>query len=230
MTIGVVCGFQAEVDCFWKAVDQAGLDHSQFTIIASGSSAIRGRQAADKLSEQGCSKLLSFGIAGGLTPKLRVGDVVFSNHVVTALDESYGKRPASRKLEALSMSAAKSLQMSVCGVDDIIFDPTDKARIHQLTRAAIADMESHGVARAAHEAGIPFFVLRAVSDGVNDHLPTFVANGVNEDGTPNLKPILLALLKNPFRLGALLTLKKNTDTALASLEQAAIRELPKLIT
>lgn len=229
MTIGVVCGFQAEVDCFWRAVDKAGLDRRQCNIVASGSSAIRGRQAADQLARQGCGKLLSFGIAGGLTPKLRVGDVVFSNHVVTALDESYGKRPTPKKVAELSMVAAKSMHMSVAGVDDIVFEPQDKARLHQLTRAAIADMESHGVARAAHEAGVPFFVLRAVSDAVDDHLPDFVANGVNEDGTPNLKPILLALLKNPLRLGALLTLKKNTDAALAALEKAAVRELPKLL-
>ncbi|MEP1443297.1 MAG: hypothetical protein ABJK39_09840 [Hyphomicrobiales bacterium] len=229
MAIGVVCGFQAEVDCFWNAVNQAGLDHEVFRIIASGSSAKRGRDAADELIRQGCDKLLSFGIAGGLTPKLRVGDVVFSNHVVTPLDESYGKRPASKKVEGLAMGASKPLLMSVCGVDDIIFQPTEKAKLHQLTRAAIADMESHGVARAANAAGIPFFVLRSVSDAVSDHLPEFVANGVNEDGTPNLKPILMALLKNPFRLGALLKLKGNTDTALAALQKAAFTELPKLI-
>lgn len=229
MTVGVVCGFQAEVDCFWQAVDQIGLDRDAFKIVASGSSAKRGRQAANDLVQQGCSKLLSFGIAGGLTPKLRVGDVVFSNHVVTTLDESYGKRPTAKKVDGLSLGGAKPLQMTVCGVDEIVFNPTDKARLHQLTRAAIADMESHGVARAAKEAGIPFFVLRSVSDAVGDHLPEFVANGVNEDGTPNLKPILMALLKNPFRLGALLKLKGNTDTALAALQSAAYRELPKLV-
>ncbi len=229
MTVGVVCGFQAEVDCFWQAIDQVGLDRESFKIIASGSSALRGRQAADHLIQQGCSRLLSFGIAGGLTPKLRVGDVVFSNHVVTTLDESYGKRPATKKVDGLSLGGAKPLQMSVCGVDEIVFAPTDKARLHQHTRAAIADMESHGVARAAKEAGIPFFVLRSVSDAVDDHLPEFVAEGVNKDGTPNLKPILLALLKNPFRLGALLKLKSNTDTALAALQKAASTELPKLI-
>ena len=229
MTVGVVCGFQAEVDCFWQAIDHVGLDREAFKIIASGSSAKRGRQAADHLVQQGCSRLLSFGIAGGLTPKLRVGDVVFSNHVVTTLDESYGKRPATKKVDGLSLGDAKPLQMSVCGVDEIVFHPTDKARLHQLTRAAIADIESHGVARAAKEAGIPFFVLRSVSDAVGDYLPEFVANGVNEDGTPNLKPILLALLKNPFRLGALLKLKGNTDTALAALQSAACRELPKIV-
>ena len=229
MTVGVVCGFQAEVDCFWQAIDQVGLDRESFKIIASGSSALRGRQAADHLIQQGCSRLLSFGIAGGLTPKLRVGDVVFSNHVVTTLDESYGKRPTAKKVDGLSLGGAKPLQMSVCGVDEIVFAPTDKTRLHQHTRAAIADMESHGVARAAKEAGIPFFVLRSVSDAVDDHLPEFVAEGVNKDGTPNLKPILLALLKNPFRLGALLKLKSNTDTALAALQKAASTELPKLI-
>ena len=229
MTVGVVCGFQAEVDCFWQAVDQVGLDRDAFKIIASGSSAQRGRQAADRLVQQGCSKLLSFGIAGGLTPKLRVGDVVFSNHVVTTLDESYGKRPATKKVDGLSLGGAKPLQMSVCGVDEIVFNPTDKARLHQHTRAAIADMESHGVARAASAAGVPFFVLRSVSDAVGDHLPEFVAEGVNEDGAANLKPILLALLKNPFRLGALLKLKGNTDRALSALQKAACSELPKLV-
>ena len=72
-------------------------------------------------------------------------------------------------------------------------------------------------------------MLRSVSDAVGDYLPEFVAEGVNENGAPNLQPILLALLKNPFRLGALLKLKGNTDTALAALQKAACSELPKLI-
>lgn len=227
--IGVVCGFQAEIDCFERASNRLGLDRQNYRILPSGSSAKRAQEAACSLLDDGAEKLLSFGIAGALSPRLRVGDVAFSTHVVTLLDESYGKRPKSRKINALTFTSNKSVIIStVCGVDEIAFTPDVKRKVHAASRADLADMESHGVARAAHSFDVPFFILRAISDGINDSLPAYVANGVDEKGKPRLVPILKGLLRNPATLNQLLRLKKNTETALAALEEAAVQNLPKI--
>lgn len=229
MTIGVVCGFQAEIDCFYKALAIAKLDRSQFKIIPSGSSSARANGAANTLISEGCTKLLSFGIAGGLDPALGVGDVVFSSHVVTLLDEAYGKK-AKGKIEKPNLRAgSRMVKGSMCGVDEIVCTPDEKAKIFKSSSAAAVDMESHAVARVAMKNGLPFFVIRSISDGSRDTLPAYVAKGVNPEGKPQVAPILKGLAADPFSLPLLLKLKNNTDTALKALEAASIRILPSLV-
>lgn len=229
MTIGVVCGFQAEIDCFNKAVDMSQLDPQLFMVIPSGSSSKRAHEATQHLIREGCSKLVSFGIAGGLDSALAVGDVVFSSHVVTNLDEAYGTRP-SGKIEMPQLRAgSRVVKGTVCGVDSIAFTVLEKAALYAATKAAIADMESHSVARAAVKNDMPFFVIRAISDASRDTLPAYVAKGVDASGQAQIMPILKGLASNPLSLPLLLNLKKNTDRALASLEAASVRILPSLI-
>ena len=229
MKIGVICGFQAEIDCFNKAIHAAHLDPQQFNIIPSGSSSARAKEAAEHLAHEGCRKFLSFGIAGGLDSALQVGDVVFSSHVVTTLDEAYGT-PPPRKIENPPLRAgSRTVKGSICGVDEIVFTPREKATLFATTKAAAADMESHALAREASKNGLPFFVLRAISDSSADTLPAYVANGVSHDGQPQIMPILKGLAANPFSLPLLLRLKKNTDSALTALEAAAVRILPSLV-
>lgn len=229
MTIGVVCGFQAEIDCFNKAIRAANLDPQLFKIIPSGSSSKRAKEAAQHLISEGCSKLLSFGIAGGLDPSLQVGDIVFSSHVVTTLDETYGKRPTGKIENPQLRSGSRTVKGTICGVDTIAFTPMEKATLFAVTKAACADMESHSIARVAVENSLPFFALRAISDASRDTLPSYVANGVNAQGKPQIMPILKGLAAKPTTLPLLLDLKKNTDKALASLEAASTRILPSLI-
>ena len=229
MSIGVICGFQAEIDCFNKAIYAAGLDPKHFTIIASGSSSARACTAAERLVNEGCNKLLSFGIAGGLNPALGVGDVIFSNHVVTTMDESYGTKPKGKIEKPTLRAGSRTVKGSVCGVDTIAFTPQDKAKLFAATKAACADMESHAVARIAIKNNLPFFVIRAISDASRDTLPAFVADGVDAAGQPQIMPILKGLAANPFSLPLLLTLKKNTDNALKALEMASVRLLPSLM-
>lgn len=229
MTIGVVCGFQTEIECFKKAVNAAQLDLQLFKVIPSGSSSKRAHEAAQHLIREGCSKLVSFGIAGGLDSALAVGDVVFSSHVVTTLDQTYGIQPSNKIEKPQLRAGSRMVKGTVCGVDTIAFTPMEKAALYAATKAAIADMESHSVARAAVKNGMPFFVIRAISDASCDTLPAYVAKGVDASGQAQIIPILKGLAANPFSLPLLLNLKKNTDRALASLEAASVRILPSLV-
>lgn len=229
MKIGVICGFQGEIDCFQRALHDAELNPDNFSILPSGSSSARAREAAQHLLDEGCEKLLSFGVAGGLDPALRVGDVIFSNHVVTSLDESYGTRPSGEQKKIKMRASNQTLSASVCGVDMILFTPAEKAALYTTSHASAADMESHAVAREAQTRGLPFFIMRVISDGAGDKLPAFVAKAVNAAGQPQVMPILKGLAVNPFSLPQLLKLKKNTDQALSSLQLAATRILPTLV-
>ncbi|MEO1066071.1 MAG: hypothetical protein AAFW47_01705 [Pseudomonadota bacterium] len=228
MKIGVVCGFDGEIACFERAIAQTGLDPSAFSIMASGASAERARACAEYLVELGAKKLISFGICGGLDPHLQIGDVVFSAHVITTLDESYGARQAPRKQALRLATGSQLMSATVCGVDDIVFHPNAKSALFGSTGAGVADMESHAVARTAHAHSIPFYVLRSISDAARDELPTYLSSGVSESGKPRLTSILAGLARRPSTLSLLLRLQKNTKTALKSLEQATVKLMPAL--
>lgn len=218
--IGVICGFRAEVDCFWRAIDAANLERQNFEIAPSGSSAEKAEMIADKFITDGVDCLVSFGIAGALDPQLPVGASLIAKNVS---DE--GQQFQSR----LAFAQELGFRDWVYGSPVVIFDPAEKARLFSKTQAVIVDLESGAVARTASAADIPFLIIRTVSDSANDSLPAYVAKAVDEEGNPRIGPVMTGLIKNPASLIKLLTLKRNTDMAIASLERTAREILPKLL-
>ncbi|MEM8837128.1 MAG: hypothetical protein AAGE89_03470 [Pseudomonadota bacterium] len=227
--IGVICGMLAEIETFERAASGLSLPKATFDFRISGASSRRATRECEALFNEGAELIISYGLAGALDPRHKVGDVIYSSHVVTALDESYGKRP-EQTAETLKLRAGPlSTLASVCGVDEILFEPEDKARLFRMTRAGIADMESHAAARAAGHAGKPFIVLRSISDGAQDRLPHYVGKALGEDGKPKILPVLMGLAAHPGTLPALLRLQKNTKLALETLEAETRKLLPVIL-
>ncbi len=228
--IGILCGFKDEVLSFQRVAKQLGLNERQFLIEASGSSSTRAQHHAQNLVKKGAKTLISYGISGGLHPQLIAGDVIFSNHIVTTLDESYGTRAQKKEEKLMRLNAGpRIIQGTLCGVDEIVFTPDEKSRLFKISRAHAADMESHAIARIASQNSLPFFGLRAISDTAKDTLPFYLANSVDETGTPQIGVVLKGLLSNPLSLPHLLKIGKNTKFALERLEEAGLRTLPNLI-
>src|SRR5918996_2367704 len=69
--LGVVTALQAEADCLRQFSDG-----SAPLIYVSGGSVLRARAGAEELRAKGVVGLVSFGLAAGLAPVLRPGDVV----------------------------------------------------------------------------------------------------------------------------------------------------------
>jgi len=129
------------------------------------------------------SATVSFGFAGALTAELQVGDII----ICTML--RYCKGGAAKRLEAESLSpdinllelATHALESgrvrfycrSSVTVPRLVSNPESKERLHKISKAHIADMESYWVADIASKAGIPFLVIRAVSDTRQDSLSPF---------------------------------------------------------
>ncbi|HWU00513.1 MAG TPA: hypothetical protein VN229_22945, partial [Terriglobales bacterium] len=85
MTLGVVTGLQSEARLV------AGLP---LRVISGGGQAEVTRRKIDTLIAEGVRGLVSFGIAGGLDPALRTGDLVVSATVVDAEGRHYAGSPA----------------------------------------------------------------------------------------------------------------------------------------
>lgn len=174
--------------------------------------------------EQGGRAILSFGICGALSPRLAIGDIVVGSEVVC---ESQRWRADERWSNAL-VNACGATSGLVAGSDSALLVPDSKAAHHQKTDAVVVDMESHIVARVASARGLPFTVLRAVSDAAHHTLPPAAAFGLNKEGKLAYSAVMLSLLDDPSQFGALIHTARNTSKAVKALRRRVERLGPKL--
>jgi hopanoid-associated phosphorylase len=183
--------------------------------------AVAGGGRADLLAHRlaaaadGASGVLSIGIAGALAPSLEVGDVVIASEVVSEGMRWPTDEPWSDRLAAALPGARRA---GAYASDAMILAAAHKTRLHAQTGAATADMESHVAARFAAERGLPFAVLRVVSDNARTSLPGAVTAGVTPVGAMNLWGVLASLARDPRQLPALLRTGRDAETAFKALE------------
>ncbi|MSR65631.1 MAG: hypothetical protein EXS18_07615 [Verrucomicrobiae bacterium] len=153
--------------------------------------------------------VISTGVAGALSPSLRIGDVIVAAEVV---DDSSGQRFACTRHSALSTQHSALLSVS-----HMITSAAEKKTLGQKSGAIAVDMESAAIARLCLEHGVPFAAIRAISDTAEEVLPEAVTRFFNESGGLRPVRVLVELLKQPSLLRALRRLQVQTTTASESL-------------
>ncbi|MFC3126064.1 hopanoid-associated phosphorylase [Pseudoroseomonas globiformis] len=145
--------------------------------------------------------IISIGLCGALSPRLRPGDWVVAEAVLDGDERHAVDGPwASRLMEALP-GAAQGMQV---GQDGMLTDAAGKAALHQATGALGVDMESHVAARVALRHDLPFAVARVVSDDAGHDLPPAAEAGMRRDGGMDLAAVLRSLARDPRQLPALI--------------------------
>lgn len=208
--IGIVCGLKSEVEAL------ASLEGARIRV--SGASAGKAEALARALAEEGATALLSVGLAGGLRPEARSGMLLLPQSV--RLPDGSTIPADAALLQRLQTLLQLPAGPVAAGVDAAIMDPMAKAELAR-SGAAIVDMETHGVARAARDAGLPWAAVRAVADDCTTALPAWAMGLVREDGSINDAQAALALLKAPWDLPLALRLAGANAKALAALRGAA---------
>ncbi|MDT3606902.1 5'-methylthioadenosine/S-adenosylhomocysteine nucleosidase [Cronobacter dublinensis] len=127
--------------------------------------------------------VINTGSAGGLAPSLKVGDIVVSDEVryhdadVTAFGYEYGQMagcPAAFKADEILIAAAQATieQLNLHAVrglvvsgDAFINGSVNLAKIrHNFPQAIAVEMEATAIGHVCHNFGVPFVVVRAISD------------------------------------------------------------------
>ena len=127
--------------------------------------------------------VLNLGVAGAGTDGVHIGDLVVATAAVqhdadtSPLGDPVGmvskvnlvELPCDEELRARLVAAAKKANLTVHeGIiatgDQFIHDGATRARIHHLFNALAVEMEGGAVAQAASMSGVPFAVVRAISD------------------------------------------------------------------
>jgi adenosylhomocysteine nucleosidase len=137
-------------------------------------------------------KLIFSGVAGGLLPNMRVGDIIVASHVVqydmdlTAFGRRHGESPGRDRLiecdpdlvgrattafDAVydGVDGAPNLMLGTVASGDRFVQDTDMLRWLQREFAALAtEMEGAAFGYTCHLNGLPFVVIRALSDGSSE--------------------------------------------------------------
>jgi adenosylhomocysteine nucleosidase len=150
------------------------------------------------------SLVISWGLCGGLDPRLRPGDLILGAEAVT-------HDGAIRTDEAVTSSLAGGLLAAgtrvvierVTAADAPVLTAGAKSDLRRATGAAAVDMESLTAGRFALKQRIPFIILRAVSDPAERDLPPVVLKVVDSDGGINLGAVIRELIRSPGQLAGL---------------------------
>jgi len=161
--------------------------------------------------------VVSFGLCGALAPELGVGQLAIATAVLTPGGEFATDQALSDRLAARLQSVARGL---FAGSDVIVPDPPSKSALRQRSGAIATDMESHLAARAAARAGVPFAVLRAISDRADEALPAAAQAGFRPDGSVDVAAVIAGLARRPSELPALLRTARHAGLAFAALRRA----------
>ena len=160
------------------------------------------RRAAEAAVEYAQPKMLvSAGIVGAISPKLKVGDVARIREVVdVATGEHYAATGGGEWVLATSQ------------------DVSDAAEKHQYLAkfgADVVDMEAAAIAQVAKERGLAFASIKSISDDAAFDMPPL--NRFIEDGKFDVRRFLIYVALHPRWWGTLGKIKKNSAIATANL-------------
>jgi hopanoid-associated phosphorylase len=170
-------------------------------VICSGGDGQNLASAISQAIAGGCRGLLSFGVAGGLDPRLEPGACVVGSAVLS------GKRrlPTDHRWsQRLLQAIPNPVHGTLLGVPAPIASAEDKRALFLKTGAVAVDMESHVVATLAAAHGVPMAAIRVVTDPAARTVPSTALAAMRPNGTIDMVAMIRSLMKKPSELSGLL--------------------------
>ena len=130
----------------------------------------------------GARALIFTGVAGALKRGIKIGEILYATSLVqhdldiTAFGHPYGFVPGSKisvqtdaKLNSIAQSVAEQLGITlksgvIASGDQFVGDEERKSWIERTFDASAVEMEGASVAQVCDALGVPFCILRAISD------------------------------------------------------------------
>lgn len=141
--------------------------------------------ASTMILKFGCEKLIFSGVAGGLSPKLKVGDLIVATKLcqydvdITAFGHPLGFIPessvyitADAHLLKVASEVAKEkgikLEEGIIASGDSFIASSEKRKwLIENFQADAVEMEGASVANVCHLLAVPFCILRSISDSAD---------------------------------------------------------------
>lgn len=223
--LGIVTGLKFESDIVRRRAAHEGV--ADRILARAGIGRERARAAGEALIAEGATALLSFGIAGGLDPAIECGTSVIATTIKA--DNLPRLESASEWVERLHHALRGSTPVArgdLGQAEAILGTSAVKAALFATTGALAADMESYGVAEAAHAAALPFAAVRVVADTAGEGLPEIARHAMAADGSLRLGETLKRIAAQPGQIPQLLRLARSTGRARRRLADIAALGIP----
>ena len=184
----------------WSTYYEGKLEGLDVVVVQCGVGKVNAAMCAQSLIDRvGVTHLVNTGIAGSLNAQLDIGDLVVSRdamyHDFDCVHFGYEMGrvpgldvvafPADETMMDYALSAAESVNPGhvktgrIASGDLFVAEKSTKAAIIEKTGALCTEMEGAAIAHTAYRNGIPFVILRAISDKADDSAemdyPTFEA-------------------------------------------------------
>ena len=166
------------------------LDGAAVVIVQCGMGKVNAAICAQALIGQfGVTHIINTGVAGSLDPEMDIGDIVVSTDAVqhdfdvSPIGFQRGEIPytglyAFPADETLRLAAGEAVRRSapdvtlrtgrVCSGDQFIASGAQKEAIVSLFGGLCCEMEGAAIAQVCYLGGVPFVILRAISDKADD--------------------------------------------------------------
>lgn len=205
---------------FWHEVGRT--EDIEVHLIRTGVGRERAREASEAaLSAFAPDALISTGYAGSLGIA-NIGEVILGTKIFDWTKERSGQGiqadPAllDRAREAARDARIAWTQGPVVTVEHVVWRASEKQALGEVSGAIAVDMESAAIAQVASAAGIPFLLVRAISDRVQDDLPMDFNLWFSPFGSLRC---ILQILKRPSIVRGLYEMKHHADQASESLRR-----------
>ena len=154
--------------------------------------------AANNLVAAGATALVSWGMAGGLDPALRAGQIFLPAQIVAAdgmvlATDARWREQLRAALAARQPLSEGRLLTSFAAITSV----AQKASLFHVSGAAAVDMESAAIALVAQAHGLPFIAVRVIVDVATDALPGCFVAAADLTGRVNIGRLLARLCRRP---------------------------------
>lgn len=166
--------------------------------------------------------IVSWGLTGALRDDLKIGDWVIGTGVSGGFDHDCDAGWIERVAAALPGARAGRFH-----ADGLLADAPAKRALGAGGAVAV-DMESHIAARVAAAHGLPFLILRVVSDRVDDEMPPAVLVSMGPKGRTDYARVAASLVRHPRQIPAFSAFARHSMGCLKVLREGRVRLGPRL--
>ena len=212
MRVAVLAAMRTELKPFLRHIEGGRIGDVSVTAKVTGiGTKAAGDTTTAVLDAEQIDRVVMIGIAGGVGKSVKIGDLVVPEVVVDARGEEHRPTPIDGLVARGRMRTSDEIDVSVDEVADLD------------SRGFIAlDMETAAVAEVCERRGVPWSVVRAISDHCDDgFVDSSVLAMTNVDGSPNFPAVARYLLPRPWRIILLSRLARGSRAATEASATAA---------
>jgi adenosylhomocysteine nucleosidase len=192
---------------------EGGLAGRRVVTILSGPGTVNAADAADVLIDaHRPQRVISAGLAGGLSSKLHRNDIVVADRVVTT-DGRELPLPLPNNMSAAFQPPGVH-HGTLLTADRVVRLPSERQSLHHQYGALAVDMETFAVAEVCQRRGVPFLAVRVINDTFDETLPPDVEHLLaQKTGAAQWGAALGAMMRRPASAKDMYQLRENTLVA-----------------